>query len=79
MKQPTVKQPSLMEKNSYFKNLSEETDVDEEFDVVEVKKAINNFLWTHLPASATIGEAEELAIDILNEISDLYIKYPKEK
>jgi len=73
------KQPTLAEiKKSYFKNLSEETELDFELNIVEVKKAINNLLWTYLPKDTTIGEAEDLAIDILGEINDLHTKYNKE-
>lgn len=47
----------------------------EEFDIQSAKESINNFLWTILPPTATLAEAEDIAIGFLDKIDEAWAKH----
>lgn len=44
--------------------------MDEKLD--ELKREINNFLWVNLPRSATLGEADNVAVEVHSLVSRLW-------
>lgn len=43
-------------------------------DLHELKEAINNFLWMHLPPNTTIGAADAVALSWYEQLKELHHK-----
>ena len=48
------------------------TETFDSFCAEYLKPAINNLLWTHLPPSTTLEQAESFACDIFEKIRDMW-------
>ena len=44
--------------------------MDDENDITELKKEINNLIWMHAPDHLTLGKAETIACNILEMVRE---------
>jgi hypothetical protein len=49
--------------------------MESELDYLNLKETINNFLWERLHSKTTLGEAEKIAVEIYNLVTDNHEKY----
>lgn len=40
----------------------------------DLKKAINNFLWSYLPGNTTLQEADGIACDLFDRLREMWAK-----